>query len=170
MTHFRNDKYLEQTPKPRCQVNPQLANTAAIGDHFSCPLSMGGCVNMTHFRNDKYLEQPPMPRCQVTSDCQIELAPLPCQATSPPAQCTMHYVFLKTTSAIPKWLKFLVEYEILQNSQCGLLTFCLHICPPASLTCLPSLSAQSTPQHHVGKKLPAMQIVKIMHLEVYIHT
>ena len=98
------------------------------------------------------------PRCHVTHD-------------SPPAQCPMHYVFLKMTSDIQKWLEFLVEYEILQkNSQCALLTFCLHICPPASLTCLPSLSAQSTPQHHVGKKLPAMQIVKIMHLEVYIHS
>jgi hypothetical protein len=28
----------------------------------------------------------------------------------------MHYIFLKTTSGIPKWLEFLVEYKILQNS------------------------------------------------------
>ena len=114
-----------------------------------------------------------MPRCPVTLQCQIEEVPL-LMNRPPGSHCHVshptHYFFLKTTSAILKWLKFCFEYKILQNSQCALRTFCLHICPPASLTCLPSLSAQSTPQHHVGKKLPAMQIVKIMHLEVYIHS
>ena len=27
-----------------------------LSTYFSCPLSMGCCVNMTHFQNDKYLE------------------------------------------------------------------------------------------------------------------
>ena len=130
---------------------------------------------MTHFWNDKRQCQDSshfslLDQGSSTAHEQATRQPLPCQPTSPPAQCTMHYVFLKTTCAILKRLKFRVEYEILQNTQCALFTFCLYICPPALLTCLPSLSAQSTPQHHVGKKLPAMQIVKIMHLEVYIHS
>ena len=45
---------------------------------------------------------------------QATRQPLPCQPTSPPAQCTM--LMFSWKCAIPKRLKFHVEYEILQNS------------------------------------------------------